>query len=258
MRSCLPIAVLAAATLSASQDVDPGKLVFESRCARCHGADGSGGEMGPDIRSRAASRNDQQLANIFHEGSGAMLPVAVTESELAPLIRFLRYIEPRQRPRQRINVRTLDGKILEGDLLNQGFDDLQLRDDDDGRIHLSRRVGDRFREASGGVDWVGYNGDPGGNRYSTLTQINKPSLDRLAPRWTFTLQGAGLLQATPVVVGGIMYRPLRTNATPSTQVPGASCGIIAPPEKRPAARTGASRWPAIAFSWRRRRFTSLH
>jgi len=206
MRSCLPVAVLAAATLSAAQDIDPGKLVFGSRCARCHGADGSGGEMGPDIRSRAVSRNDEQLAKIFHEGSGAMPPVAVTESELAPLIRFLRSIEPRHHPLQRINARTLDGRILEGELLNQGFDDLQLRSDD-GRIHLLRRVGDRFREASGGVDWVGYNGDPGGNRYSTLTQITKDNLGRLAPRWIFTLQGTGLLQATPVVVGGIMYMP---------------------------------------------------
>src|SRR5215469_12864370 len=60
MRSCLPVVVLASATLLAAQNVDPGKLVFESRCARCHGADGSGGEMGPDIRSRAASKSDGQ------------------------------------------------------------------------------------------------------------------------------------------------------------------------------------------------------
>src|SRR5690348_1332803 len=121
MRWCLCIAVLAAASLSTAQDVDPGKLVFQSRCARCHGADGSGGEMGPDIRSRAAARNDEQLAKIFHEGSGAMPPVAVTESELKPLIRFLRSIEPRRNPLQRIKTRTLDGKVLTGELLNQGF-----------------------------------------------------------------------------------------------------------------------------------------
>src|ERR1035441_9349324 len=27
----------------AAQDADPGRLVFEGRCARCHGADGNGG-----------------------------------------------------------------------------------------------------------------------------------------------------------------------------------------------------------------------
>ena len=206
MRSCLPLAVLGLAAALAAQDANPGKFVFESRCARCHGADGSGGEMGPDIRRRAASRSDEQLAQIFLQGSGAMPPVAVTKTELPQLIGFLRSIEPKPHALQRIDARTLDGKVLQGELLNQGFDDLQLRADD-GRIHLLRRVGDRFREATGGVDWAGYNGDPAGNRYTTLTQIAKSNLASLAPRWTFTLPGAGLLQATPVVVGGIMYMP---------------------------------------------------
>jgi len=37
-----------------AQDADPGRLVFEGRCARCHGADGNGGELGPAIRGRLA------------------------------------------------------------------------------------------------------------------------------------------------------------------------------------------------------------
>ena len=192
--------------ISSAQDVDPGRLAFESRCARCHGADGSGGDMGPDIRNRLRSNSNAQLARLFHDGSGAMPPIAVTEPELAPLIRFLRSLEP-ERPRvERISVRTVDGKLLQGVLLNQGFIDLQMRGDD-GRVHLLRRDGDRFREIGPGVDWAGYNGDPGGNRYTTLTQITKANIARVAPKWTFTLQGAGLLQGTPVVVGGIMYMP---------------------------------------------------
>ena len=42
----------------------PGRKTFEGRCARCHGADGNGGEMGPpivaaaaDARRRAAGRS---------------------------------------------------------------------------------------------------------------------------------------------------------------------------------------------------------
>src|SRR5947207_16012577 len=30
-----------------AQDAEPGRVVFENRCARCHGSDGSGGELGP-------------------------------------------------------------------------------------------------------------------------------------------------------------------------------------------------------------------
>jgi len=31
---------------------DPGRKSFELRCGRCHGGDGRGGEMGPDITAR--------------------------------------------------------------------------------------------------------------------------------------------------------------------------------------------------------------
>jgi alcohol dehydrogenase (cytochrome c) len=206
MRSYILVLGVALLPLLSAQDVDPGRLAFESRCARCHGGDGSGGDMGPDIRVRLASNTNAQLARLFHEGSGAMPPVAVTDAELVPLTRFLRTLQPRRRPVVRTTARVVDGKVLEGELLNQGFNDLQLRTDD-GRVHLLRRVGDRFRETEAGADWPGYNGDPGGNRYTTLNQITKANIGRLAPRWTFTLPGAGLLQGTPVVVGGIMYMP---------------------------------------------------
>ncbi|HTS66317.1 MAG TPA: PQQ-binding-like beta-propeller repeat protein [Candidatus Acidoferrales bacterium] len=200
------IAAALSAHLLPAQDIDPGRLTFESRCARCHGGDGSGGDMGPDIRGRLAAHTGAQLAKLFREGSGAMPPVAVAEAELAPLTRFLRSLQVRQRPVVRVTAQLVSGKTLEGELLNQGFDDLQMRAED-GRVHLLRRAGGRFREAEPGADWPGYNGDSGGNRYTTLNQINKANVGRLAPKWTFTLPGAGLLQGTPVVVGGILYMP---------------------------------------------------
>ena len=62
------------------QDVDAGRKVFESRCARCHGADGNGGEMGPPITFRLIARDDQQLAALINEGLPArgMPPSAVS------------------------------------------------------------------------------------------------------------------------------------------------------------------------------------
>ena len=110
---------------------------------------------------------------------------------LTPLLRFVRTLQPRGRTVVRITAKTVDGKTLEGDLLNQGFSDVQMRTAD-GRVHLLRREGDRFREAAPGTDWPGYNGDPGGNRYTTLSEITKANLSRLRPKWMFTLPGAGL------------------------------------------------------------------
>jgi alcohol dehydrogenase (cytochrome c) len=230
-----PFILLLAVAAAMAQDADPGRLAFETRCARCHGADGSGGDMGPDIRIRLAANTDAQLATLFHNGSGAMPPVAVTDAEFTPLVRFLRNLQPRRREVIRTTARLVSGKTLEGELLNQGFGDMQMRTGD-GRIHLLRRVGERFREVEAGVDWPGYNGDPGGNRYTTLSGITKTNVARLAPKWTFTLYGAGLLQGTPVVVGGIMYMP----ASNECYALDAGTGRIVWHYRRPGEKTGGT------------------
>ena len=55
------------------------------------------------------------------------------------------------------------------------------------------------------TDWPTYNGNVGGNRYTTLTQITPGNISRLAPRWVFTIPNVTRLETTPVVVDGIMY-----------------------------------------------------
>jgi alcohol dehydrogenase (cytochrome c) len=197
------------ASTAFAQDADPGRVVFETRCSRCHGSDGNGAEMGPAIRGRLAARNDQQLVALIREGlPGQGMPaVQVSDAEMGPLTRFLRTLQPRmgrERPVVRQKVTTTDGKTLDGEVLNQGFDDLQLRTEDK-RIHLLRRVGDQFREVTSSTDWPGYNGDPGGNRYTTLSQIAKSNVAKLTPKWMFSLPNASRLQVTPVVTGGLMY-----------------------------------------------------
>ena len=190
------------------QDVDAGRKVFETRCARCHGGDGNGGEMGPPITMRLSARNDEQLVTFIHEGVPlrGMPPSDVAGVELADLVRFLRSIQrrPEDKPVVRLTVQTTTGTTLNGQVLAEGFDDVQLLTDDK-RLHLLRRTGDRMREVTSATDWPTYNGDPRGNRYTSLTQIDKTNITRLAPKWVFPFTGAGQLQGTPVVAGGIMY-----------------------------------------------------
>jgi alcohol dehydrogenase (cytochrome c) len=196
-----------AALYVAAQSAEPGRLTFESRCARCHGADGKGGELGPAIVGRLAARNDQQLATLVREGlpQQGMPPNQVNDDEMAQLTLFLRTLQPRApKPLERLRVTMINGMTLEGEVLNRGMNDLQLRTSDQ-RVRLLRRSGDRYREVTSEVGWHGYNGDPGGNRFTTLSQITKENVSRLAPKWVFSLPNTGRLQVTPVVMDGIMY-----------------------------------------------------
>ena len=193
---------------SSAQDAEPGRKSFEGRCARCHGADGNGGEMGPAIRERIPTRDDQQLRDLIHAGVPArgMPPTDVPAGEMGALLKFLRTIERRAdtKPIVRATVQLTSGANLEGRLMAEGFEDLQLLGDDK-RLHLLRRAGTRYREVTSQNDWPTYNGDPRGNRFTTMTQITRENVARLSPKWVFALPGGGTSQATPSVVEGVMY-----------------------------------------------------
>jgi alcohol dehydrogenase (cytochrome c) len=192
----------------AQRATDPGKRSFETRCSRCHAADGNGGDMGPSIVQRLAPLTNAQLTTLIREGrpQRGMPPSVIGATESASLVRYLRVLERRaaDRPIIRMTVQTTDGRTLEGEVLGEGFDDLQLRTTDR-KVHLLRRAGERFRVVTSETGWPTYNGETGGNRHTTLTQINKNNVSRLAPTWVFPVPDGGQLQVTPVVVDGIMY-----------------------------------------------------
>ena len=142
--------------------------------------------MGPDITARIATLpTDEQLASLIHAGlpASGMPPNPVEGQELANLLRFVRSLPARPTGsgrggfgrQQRTTVETVDGRKLEGVQLAEGFEDLQLRSDDE-KLHLLRRDNGKFREVTSEVDWPAYNGDPRGNRYVTMTQIGKANV----------------------------------------------------------------------------------
>ncbi len=54
-------------------------------------------------------------------------------------------------------------------------------------------------------NWPTYNGDYTGRRFSGLTQITPQNAGHLQAQWVFHTRTPGVLEATPVVVDGIMY-----------------------------------------------------
>ena len=60
------------------------------------------------------------------------------------------------------------------------------------------------------MDWRTTGGDPGNTRYSALDQINTQNIAQLQVAWTYHTgdlppNGHGEIQATPIVVNGVMY-----------------------------------------------------
>ena len=62
------------------------------------------------------------------------------------------------------------------------------------------------QDGSTGKDWPHYGGSYQFWRYSALNQINRSNIKKLAPVWAFQagVEDGGL-QATPIVVDGVMY-----------------------------------------------------
>ncbi len=70
----------------------PGRRDFENRCARCHGADATGGESGPGIVTQIASRSDTELAVFLREGRPAkgMPAFPLANDEMTALVSYAR------------------------------------------------------------------------------------------------------------------------------------------------------------------------
>ena len=208
MRSLLPWFCLLWAGLLPAQTPEAGRAQFDGHCAVCHGKQGNGGELGPAILARLPNYDDGELATLIHTGlpNSGMPANNLDDRETRSLISFLRSLKPSggQAVPARAKVELGGGRTLEGLVVNQSSLDMQLLTDDL-RVHLLRKDGSGYREVTSQTDWPTYHGQFSGNRYSTLDQIAKGNVARLAPKWIFPLVNTAPLQVTPVVVSGVMY-----------------------------------------------------
>jgi alcohol dehydrogenase (cytochrome c) len=250
------------------QTPDAGQRTFESQCARCHGPQGGGGELGPAITGTVAARSDQELSTIITSGRpGRGMPAfQMQNGELNSLLTFLRTFAPPGRagaPVVRKTVTTTDGRTLAGVVINENSLELQLRTDDN-RVALLRPAGDRFRAVTSETDWPSYNGNVSGNRYSSLAQIHASNVQKLAPKWVFNVPGAARMEGTPIVVGGLMYVTVANECWAVDAGTGREIwhfqrprtrGLVAMPQ---AASIAVWPLPAIVCSWSPITRTSLH
>ena len=174
--SCLAFLSFAAFTLALAQS-DPGTREYETRCARCHGADATGGESGPNIEAQIAARSASELAAFLRVGRpvAGMPAFALPAQEMKNLVGLT---SAHSRPCRESSSRyRSQGPDHRGpDYRRPGNQPGNARSPastGEKQFSLLRKAGDRYRVVTSQTDWPSYNGDPSGNRYTKLTQINK-------------------------------------------------------------------------------------
>ncbi len=167
---------------------DPGAQQYLVTCAVCHGPNGSGTAKGPAIATlpSAISRSDADLARIIRDGvPGRGMPgvKALGDEKIAALVQHLRTLQ--QAP-PASSTSSTPAPVTKG---VARVDVLQS--------DLNQKVVTE--------NWVSYNGDYSGRRYTAMDEVTPANARKLKAKWTFHTTGAGVMEVTPVVIAGVMF-----------------------------------------------------
>lgn len=227
-----------------------GLFYGKAACGSCHAVNGRGGLLGPDLSAAGRAAAAMLRAKILNpatdmnpEGRGRRGPSAVVvKTDDGRELRGVLRIEDTYS----LQMMDMSGKLQlldKAHIRNQSYEFKSLMPDDFGKrlsgpeiqnvvaylktlngrdlsktIHAEIPGGltyERMRNAAAEPqNWFTYWGDYQGRHYSALKQINTANVGQLQARWSAQLPGQSILEATPLVVDGIMY----TSGSPGTVV----------------------------------------
>jgi PQQ-dependent dehydrogenase (methanol/ethanol family) len=233
-------------------DPAEGERLFygKAACGSCHAVNAKGGLLGPDLSAAGKTTADLLRAKILNpatemnpSGRGPRGPsVVVVRTDDGREIRGARRAEDTYS----LQMTDTSGKLLlldKAHIREERYEFKSLMPDDfakrlsqpeiqnivaylktlNGR-DLAKTIQadipggltfERIRNsAAEPQNWFTYWGDYQGRHYSSLKQIDTSNVGRLQAKWAAQLPGQSSLEATPVVVDGIMY----TSGSPGTVV----------------------------------------
>jgi PQQ-dependent dehydrogenase (methanol/ethanol family) len=150
--------------------------LFARNCASCHGENARGTAKAPglEMNLRVAQQSVDQLSSFLERGN-----VAAGMPSFADLP-------------------ATDRRALANYLLGLNV----------GLVIRPVTVAEAARKVTWGPpragDWLTYNGNDSGNRFSPLKQINTSNVSSLKLKWIFPLQSFGL-ETTPLAADGVLY-----------------------------------------------------
>jgi glucose dehydrogenase len=180
MNSVLTRTLLASALALCAQD--SAQSLYTTHCAACHGATGDGASA-PDLTNVAWQRSitDERLEEIIRAGRPG-----------TPMPGFADRLDAAQRASLVQHLRALSARAL-----------VPTTDATAPRIHVPHaRLLAPDRDPD---NWLQYGRDYGNQRFSPHTSINRTNVRNMAPVWSFQTGTPDGLQATPLVVDGVIY-----------------------------------------------------
>jgi alcohol dehydrogenase (cytochrome c) len=212
--------VFAKMPMLAQEGQDSGAKQYKKTCAGCHGLDGSGSAKGEAIATipRVIALSDDDLIRIVRDGvPGKGMPgeKQLGDEKIQAIVRYVRTLQstsvaaaatspaaasasgnvnataPTETHAVQENpVKAAAGKTVEPVSGGVGQIDVQ-------QAQLNQK---ETRE-----NWVSYNGDYTGRRFSSMAEVTPANVNHLKTAWVFHTSGAGVMEVTPVVVAGVMF-----------------------------------------------------
>ncbi len=213
--------VFAAMRLLAQGGQDAGMRQFGASCGGCHGADGSGSVKGPAIATlpRVVALSDADLIQIVRDGvPGKGMPAfkQLGDQKIEAVVQYLRTLQkanggvpgvnpapavasvpaPAPAPANAVAPAPEPAKtaaVAAAAPVSGGVSAVEVKQSDLNQKEITD-------------NWVSYNGDYTGRRFSSLAEVTPANVRKLKAAWTFhTTNGMGMFQVTPVVVAGVMF-----------------------------------------------------
>jgi glucose dehydrogenase len=108
---------------------------------------------------------------------------------------------------------------------------------------LAVSIAGAARQSSREGDWRSFAGDPGAQRFSSLKQVTRQNVTELRQAWAFDT-GSRDLQATPLVIDGLMY--MTAGSTVLALEPETGKPIWKFESSGPVSKRGVAYWPGDA------------
>jgi len=172
-----------------AQELAEGAEIFNGICAHCHGNDGQGATLGPNISTRVNREDDQALLAFLRTGNPekGMPPVVVDDQQMPSLLSYMRFLSGNAAT----SITTASSTPFNSLVAVPAIENF-------------RPVTDEMLLNPDPADWLMYSRTYDAQRFSPLDDINRDNVSQLNLAWSRGLP-EGITETIPTVYAGVMY-----------------------------------------------------